>query len=172
MSRRAAITAINWTALAERVPESEKASFSAFRSKSDQILQRMVAHPEAPPTIDWEYYKKHVSATNLVDKFQKEFQALSVPYPADKYTADIEAKKQEAAKDIEAFTEEANRAIKEIELGGNNIKNMLPFNLMTMEDYTILFPEGTWSKTNISLWPHTEDAQDSPEDDLEPDDDH
>lgn len=56
----------------------------------------MMAYPETSPAIDWEYYKKHVSATSLVDKFQKEFQALSIPYPADKYTADIEAQKQEA----------------------------------------------------------------------------
>lgn len=67
--------------------------------------------------------------------------------------------------------EEADRAIKEIESGKENIKNTIPFNIMTMEDYVLTFPDGTWSKENISLWPHTNDAQDSPEDELEQDDD-
>lgn len=41
MSRRA-IKAINWSALAEKIPETEKAAFAAFKAKSDQHLRRFV----------------------------------------------------------------------------------------------------------------------------------
>lgn len=41
MSRRA-IKAINWAALAERIPETERNAFAAFKTKSDQHLRRSV----------------------------------------------------------------------------------------------------------------------------------
>lgn len=54
------------------------------------IYCRMVASPEAPPKIDWAYYKKNIPIAGLVDKFQKEYDAFKVPYPTDKYTSLIE----------------------------------------------------------------------------------
>lgn len=50
--------------------------------------------PDQPHKIDWAYYKKHVPAAGMVDKFQKEYEALKVPYPPDNYTAQIEAEGQ------------------------------------------------------------------------------
>lgn len=41
MSRRA-VKAINWAALAERIPETEKTAYAAFKAKSDQYLRRLV----------------------------------------------------------------------------------------------------------------------------------
>lgn len=41
MSRKA-IKAINWAALAEKIPPSEKTAFAAFKAKSDQHLRRSV----------------------------------------------------------------------------------------------------------------------------------
>lgn len=55
----------------------------------------MMANPEALPKIDWAYYKKVIVTPGLVDKFRKEYESLSVPYPADNYTAEIEAAKSE-----------------------------------------------------------------------------
>ena len=56
----------------------------------------MMANPEALPKIDWTYYKKVVLTPGLVDKFQKEYESLSIPYPPDNYTAEIEKEKQQA----------------------------------------------------------------------------
>lgn len=39
---RSAIKAINWAAIAERVPEEQKQLFFAFKAKSDQYLRRLV----------------------------------------------------------------------------------------------------------------------------------
>lgn len=41
-SGRRAIKSINWSALAEYVPETDKAGFAAFRAKSDQYLRKYV----------------------------------------------------------------------------------------------------------------------------------
>ena len=40
MAARRAIKAINWAALAERIPETEKNSLAAFKAKTDQYFRR------------------------------------------------------------------------------------------------------------------------------------
>jgi F-type H+-transporting ATPase subunit d len=55
----------------------------------------MNAHPESPPKIDWAYYKKNISVSGLVDKFQKEYESFKVPYPVDNYTSQIETQEKE-----------------------------------------------------------------------------
>lgn len=55
----------------------------------------MNSYPEAVPKIDWALYKKNIAMPGLVDKFQKDYETYSVPYPADKYTSLIEAKEKE-----------------------------------------------------------------------------
>lgn len=59
------------------------------------MFPSMVANPESPPKIDWSYYKKNVTTPGLVDQFQKQYDALSIPYPADKYTAEIESEEKQ-----------------------------------------------------------------------------
>jgi F-type H+-transporting ATPase subunit d len=39
-ARRITQSSINWTALAERVPENQKGYFTAFKAKSDGYLRR------------------------------------------------------------------------------------------------------------------------------------
>jgi len=55
----------------------------------------MNTHPESPPKIDWAYYKKNISTSGLVDKFQKEYESFKVPYPADNYTSQIETQEKD-----------------------------------------------------------------------------
>lgn len=50
----------------------------------------MQAYPEAAPKLDWVFYKQHVPVAGLVDKFQKEYESMNVPYPADNYSANID----------------------------------------------------------------------------------
>lgn len=54
----------------------------------------MAANPETPPKIDWVYYKKNITLPGLVDKFQKEYESFAVPYPADKYTSQLETQEK------------------------------------------------------------------------------
>lgn len=57
------------------------------------LHHRVQENPESVPTIDWVKYKQVVpaSAMAVVEKFQKEYETLKIPYPADRYTAKIEA---------------------------------------------------------------------------------
>ncbi|XP_076241607.1 ATP synthase subunit d, mitochondrial [Calliopsis andreniformis] len=158
MSRRA-IKSINWATLAERIPESEKNAFSAFKSKSDQYLRRMTANPESAPKIDWGYYKKTVATPSLIDKFQKEYEALSIPYPADKYTAQIDSQEKEALVKMEQFMKEADKKIAESQSEIERVKNLLPFSEMTMEDFKDMYPEHAIDRENPTFWPHTEETQ-------------
>ena len=158
MSRKA-IKSINWAALAERIPESEKTALAAFRAKSEKHLQRMVANPESPPKIDWSYYKKSVTTPGLVDQFQKQYETLSIPYPADKYTPEIESEEKQMAKKIDDFIQEVNKAIEQSQREIENIKSMLPFSEMTMEDYKDMYPELAFNPEKPTAWPHIPEAQ-------------
>lgn len=42
------------------------------------------------PKIDWGFYKKQVAVPGMVESFQKQFESLSVPYPQDTYTAQLD----------------------------------------------------------------------------------
>ncbi|EFN64332.1 ATP synthase subunit d, mitochondrial [Camponotus floridanus] len=158
MSRKA-IKAINWAALAERIPETEKNMFATFKAKSDQYLRRMTANPEAPPKIDWVYYKKNIALAGLVDKFQKDYESFAVPYPADKYTSQIEGQEKELHAKIQQFISESNERIdtasKEIE----RVKGLLPFSEMTMEDFQECYPDDAVNNDKPTAWPHTPEFQ-------------
>lgn len=56
---------------------------------------RMTANPEAAPKIDWAFYKKNIALPGFVDKFQKAYDSFTVPYPADKYTSEIEIQEKQ-----------------------------------------------------------------------------
>ncbi|KAG8039226.1 hypothetical protein G9C98_003533 [Cotesia typhae] len=73
MASRKAIKAINWSAIAERIQESEKPIFANFRTKSEGYLRRMNEFPETVPAIDWAYYKKNIPNSAMVDEFQKQY---------------------------------------------------------------------------------------------------
>ncbi|XP_012219302.1 ATP synthase subunit d, mitochondrial [Linepithema humile] len=158
MSRKA-IKSINWAALAEKIPQSEKPAFATFKAKSDQHLRRMVANPETPPKIDWTYYKKNVPIVGLVDKFQKEYDAFKVPYPADKYTSLVEAKEKEVLVEIEQFIKKSNERIAAATQEAERVKNLLPFSDMTMEDFRVSFPDEAINTDKPTVWPHTPDVQ-------------
>ena len=53
------------------------------------------ALPEKSEPIDWDYYRRNISTPGLVDSFQKQFEALTVPYPKDTTTARLEEHKKQ-----------------------------------------------------------------------------
>lgn len=58
------------------------------------FFNRLQANPEASPKLDWAFYKSRITTPGLVDKFQKEYEGLKVPFPEDKYTSQINAQEQ------------------------------------------------------------------------------
>lgn len=159
-ARRIAQSSINWSALAERVPPNQKSNFLAFKARSDKYLRDVLANPEQSPKIDWAFYKNRVAVPGLVDTFQKSYEALKVPYPADNVSAQVEALRKETLSDIETFKRESEERIASHKAELEKIKAMLPYDQMTLEDFKDAHPELALDPLNKpTFWPHTPEAQ-------------
>jgi F-type H+-transporting ATPase subunit d len=131
----------------------------------------VLANPENPPKIDWAAYKKTVPVAGMVDAFQKQYEALKVPFPADTVSSQIESQKSATQKEIEKFVAESKTRIAKHESELAHLKSLLPFNQMTMEDYRDAYPEQALDPINRpTLWPHTPEEQ--PENQAAPEEHH
>lgn len=154
-ARRVAQSSINWAALAERVPPNQKANFAAFKSKSDVYMRAVLANPENPPKIDWAHYKKLIPIPGLVDSFQKQYDAVKVPYPADNVSSQVDAQAKETKSEIENFKKSSDQRIASMQKEIDHLKSLLPYEQMTMEDYRDAFPDLALDPINRpSFWPH------------------
>lgn len=159
-ARRISQSSINWSALAERVPPTQKNNFIAFKARSDKYLRSVLANPDQSPKIDWAYYKNRVAVPGLVDSFQKSYEALKVPYPADNLTAQVEAQRKEILSDIEAFKRESEQRIAEHKKELERIKSLLPYDQMTLEDFKDAHPDLALDPINKpTFWPHLPEDQ-------------
>ncbi|VVC99029.1 ATP synthase subunit d, mitochondrial [Leptidea sinapis] len=160
MAKRIAQSSINWTAIAERVPANQKTNLAAFKLKSDTYLRRVLANPEEAPKINWAHYKSAVAVPGMVDNFQKQYEALKIPYPQDTVTSQIEAQWVEIKKEIDAFIRESNANIAKCEQEIAETKALLPFDQMTMEDFRDAYPEQALDPINRpTFWPHEPEDQ-------------
>ena len=88
-SRRVSASTVDWAAFARKIPAAQKASFTALKQKSDGFMRAVNALPAAAPKIDFETYKSKVAVAGMVDDFQKKYEALDIPYPADNVSASV-----------------------------------------------------------------------------------
>ncbi|XP_012271947.1 ATP synthase subunit d, mitochondrial [Orussus abietinus] len=168
---RPTIKSFNWSALAERVAESDKNLYAAFKSKSDQYLRRVQVNPESPPKFDWTFYKKNIPLAGMVDRFQKEYESLKVPYPPDNYTVKLSELEKDYSSKIDNFVKESNVRIEEYRQKADKLKNQIPYAQMTMEDFKDIHPEEALDPlNNPTFWPHTEEYQSEYIDKMKPED--
>ncbi|EDS35922.1 ATP synthase D chain [Culex quinquefasciatus] len=159
-SRRIAQSSVNWAALAERVPQSQKPNLAAFKSMSDKYLRSVIVNPETPPKIDWAHYQKSVPIAGMVDKFQKAYEALQIPYPADTVTAQVEAQEKQVKEEIAKFCKDSESRIADYASQIAALKALLPYDQMTMEDYRDAFPDQALDPINRpTFWPHSPEEQ-------------
>lgn len=119
----------------------------------------MTANPETAPKIDWSYYKRTITTPGLVDKFQKEYEALSIPYPADKYTSNIEAQEKQIEQGMQEFITKADADIVKAQQDIEKIQSLLPFAEMTMEDFQDVYPDQCFNPEKPTVWPHIPEVQ-------------
>lgn len=159
-SKRIAQSSVNWSSIAERVPAAQKNSFITFKARSDKYLRSVLANPAQSPKIDWAFYKNRIAIPGLVDTFQKSYEALKVPYPADNDTVKVEELRKEVQANIEQFKKESNLRIAEHQKELERIKALLPYDQMTLEDFRDAHPELALDPINKpTFWPHTPEEQ-------------
>ncbi|KAK4297149.1 hypothetical protein Pmani_030409 [Petrolisthes manimaculis] len=154
-SKRVAASAVDWAALAARVPQSQKGMFNAFKGKSDAYLRRVLTAPENLPKIDFNAYKARIAVPGMVEEFQKKYEAIEVPYPADTYSAQITEVQNASAVETQEFIKGSEARIVKIKEDLAQWENMIPFEQMTMEEFAEQFPSETIDLDNPTFWPHT-----------------
>ncbi|KAK5642098.1 hypothetical protein RI129_008265 [Pyrocoelia pectoralis] len=159
-SARITKSAINWASIAERVPESQKHLYQQFKSKSDSYLRKATSLPENPPAIDWASYKTRVPVKGMVEDFQRQYEALKVPYPPNPKVAELDALEKETKADIEKFKRESTARAEEYKKQLAHIASLIPFDQMTMEDYRDSYPDTAFDPINKpTFWPHDAESQ-------------
>jgi len=159
-ARRITSSSINWAALAERVPENQRPNFISLKARSDAYLRRVLSNPEAAPKINFAEYKSKIPIAGLVDSLQKQFEALKVPYPADKLSTEIAAQEKEAEQTIAQFIAASKGKIQDHQKKLASWDDVLPFEEMTLEDAKTMFPELVVDPLNKpTFWPHQPEDQ-------------
>lgn len=96
----------------------------------------------------------------MVDTFQKQYEALKIPYPADSLSAQVDQQKSAALKEIENFVNASKSRVAEHEKTIAHLKSLLPFGQMTLEDYRDAYPDDALDPINRpTFWPHTPEEQ-------------
>ncbi|XP_059612791.1 ATP synthase subunit d, mitochondrial [Phlebotomus argentipes] len=159
-ARRVTQSSVNWASLAERVPANQRANFIAFKSRSDKYLRSVQANPETAPKIDWARYKQAIPVAGLVDSFQKQYEAVKIPYPEDTFSGEVDKQEAEVKREIETFKQESEARIANYQKEIARLKSLLPFDQMTLEDFRESYPDVAIDPLNKpTFWPHNPEEQ-------------
>ena len=140
-SRRVGQKVVDWAKISSTVPKEVRAEFNQFRGTYEKTLARVNAYPETPQPIEWDQYKKNISLPGFVEEFQKQYEALKIPYPADTSgdkLADFQKEIESQAK--EAISQSKLKAA-ELQKELDKIKAEKPFEEMTIDEYLANKPE-------------------------------
>lgn len=160
--RRVAQSALNWTAFAERVPKPQLDAFRAFKAKSDVFVTNVHKYPESLPKLDWALYKNRIAMPGLVEKFEKAYGAVTVPYPKDpaNIKAAVDVQEKEAAVKTKEDVANIQGVIDNAKALLNKIDSVPGPEEMTQEMYADYFPDqarNPWDRP--TFFPHTHQEQ-------------
>merc|ERR1712037_606335 len=125
-SRRVSASTVDWAAFARKIPATQKASFTALKQKSDGFMRAVNALPAAAPKIDFETYKSKVAVAGMVDDFQKKYEALDIPYPADNVSASLDTQLLQRRPNMEHLSSSQPPRLPKSRLSSRNGKKCVP----------------------------------------------
>ncbi|ELV10821.1 ATP synthase subunit d, mitochondrial isoform X1 [Tupaia chinensis] len=144
--RKLSLKTIDWVAFGKIIPQNQKAIANSLKTWNETFTSRLAALPENPPAIDWAYYKASVAKAGLVDDFEKKSNALKVSVPEGKYTVQVYTEEKEDVKSCAEFVSLSKARIEEYQKQLEKMKNIIPFDQMTIEDLNDVFPETVLDK--------------------------
>ena len=142
-SRQVVARAVNWAALASRIPKDPKysAGFDEMRIKFETAKGSLNSTPEKPVPIDWSHYSSVVKNQALVEKLQAAYSELVVPYPdTAEALASLEAEKTEQLSKDGAMKEELGSATAEAQEKIDTLRNRKAYEIMSVDEYFELEP--------------------------------
>ena len=83
MAARITASAVDFAAVAAKVPLAQKQAFMALQQKVAGHARTVNKLPAAAPAIDFDSYRSKVTVAGMVDNFAAKYTALDIPYPGD-----------------------------------------------------------------------------------------
>ncbi|XP_073247319.1 ATP synthase subunit d, mitochondrial-like isoform X2 [Porites lutea] len=109
----------DWIKIATKVPNEAKPNMNSLRMQYETIKTSLDAVAAKPEPINWDYYAKNIAKPGMVEAFRKAYEAITVPYPKDKETPNIDQKEKEleehAVKTVKLANEEIARYEAEVD---------------------------------------------------------
>jgi len=134
--------------------------FSRTKILCELSCFRVLANPEVAPKIDWAAYKSKIPIAGLVDTFQKGYEGLSIPYPTENVSSQIDAQAQEVNNELQALSKKTNEEVSRIKEEIARVSGLIAYSQMTMEEYYIAHPEEAIDTyKNPTYWPHGPENQ-------------
>jgi len=161
-TRRLAKSAVDWAALAERVPPNQKDAYRAFKAKSDLFISKVHRHPENLPVIDFSFYSSRLTNKAVVGDFEKAYKALSIAFPKDKNNlkAEVDEEEKQALAEAQKRINAAKKSIDESKAVLSKIDSIPGPGVMTPDMYADYFPDqalNPWDRPDF--YPHTKSYQ-------------
>jgi len=143
-SRQVAAKAVNWAALAARIPKDPKASagFDEMRIKFETTKGVLNSTPETPAPIDWDHYMNVVKNKALVEKFQSAYSSIEVPYPdTTEALAALQADRASQSEADSLTKKELESTVVQAQSFIDKIQGIKAFEVMTKDEYDALNPD-------------------------------
>jgi len=138
---------IDWSHIF-KLSGSNTTTVSNLQAKWSQASVKMNAFSDALPKIDFDYYRKLIPDPTLVDKLQKEYENVQIPYPKD--TANRFKELEEYAKSEEKRAQEyvklADGEVEKLRKEFDRWDNVPPADEVTYELAAFYMPEAVYPR--------------------------
>lgn len=140
-SRNLGKKVIDWTKLSASIPAETRGEYNQFRARYEMFLARVNAYPETPQSIEWEHFKQGISKPGFVDSFQKQYEALKIPYPADTTSESLAQRRKEVDLEAQKVIAQSKLKAEELQKELDSIMAQKPLEDMTVDEYLADKPE-------------------------------